>query len=160
MVSSGIGNRILGNALFDNIGLGIDLGPVGVTPNDPVDADTGANGLQNFPVLVAAAGGVEGTLHSRPNTTYLVQYFASPSCDIAGNGEGRQFFGSQTVTTDPEGTTALPFVPGGYGLGQYVTATATSSVTNDTSEFSECVQPTAPIRAWVAGGGGAGITPT
>ena len=40
-------------------------------------------------ILTPAAGGVEGTLNSRPNATYRIEYFASQSCDPSGNGEGQ-----------------------------------------------------------------------
>src|SRR5262249_1482087 len=47
---AGTGNAVLGNSIFANAGLGIDLGNAdGVTPNDPGDADTGPNNFQNFP---------------------------------------------------------------------------------------------------------------
>src|SRR5262249_51352718 len=48
------GNAILGNSIFSNGKLGIDLGLDGVTPNDPCDGDSGANKLQNHPVLTEA----------------------------------------------------------------------------------------------------------
>ena len=50
-----VGVTISGNSIHDNGDIGIDLVTpgfeYGVTPNDPGDADTGGNGLQNFPVL-------------------------------------------------------------------------------------------------------------
>src|SRR5439155_7912517 len=62
-VTAGAGDVILGNSIFSNTGLGIDLGFTGVTANDvtpPTDADTGANNLQNFPVIASAV--LTGTL--------------------------------------------------------------------------------------------------
>jgi len=44
-------NRLSQNRLWDNNGLGIDLGGDGVTPNDAGDADAGPNGLLNYPVV-------------------------------------------------------------------------------------------------------------
>ena len=68
-VESGTGNAILGNTISYNGGLGIDLGPAGVTPNDLMDPDVGANLLQNFPILSAIVLGpssteVHGSLNS------------------------------------------------------------------------------------------------
>ena len=53
VVASGTGNAIRGNQIFSNNGLGIDLGGDGLTDNDPLDADPGANRLQNFPTFTA-----------------------------------------------------------------------------------------------------------
>src|SRR5262249_23733303 len=53
--STGIG--IVGNRILSTVGIGIDLGENGVTPNDPGDADVGGNNLQNFPVLSTVQAG-------------------------------------------------------------------------------------------------------
>ena len=50
-VLSGTGNQILGNRVFDNAGLGIDIDNAGVTGNDTGDPDAGANQRQNYPVI-------------------------------------------------------------------------------------------------------------
>ena len=143
------GNRVMRNAIFANGangGLGIDLRyPFdGKTPNDPGDADTGPNNLQNYPVLtgVTTAGGqttIVGTLNSRPNRTYAVRFFANP----AGGNEGKAQIKVTTVTTDGAGNASFR-VPSDRAVaaGRTVTATATDSVTKDTSEFSLPAQVT------------------
>jgi hypothetical protein len=58
--SAGTGNAIVGNSIFSNGGLGIDLGEDGVTANDHCDPDTGPNSLQNYPVATNVTS-VDGT---------------------------------------------------------------------------------------------------
>jgi uncharacterized repeat protein (TIGR01451 family) len=158
MVLSGTGNSILRNPISNNGGgLGIDLSPAGVTANDSGDGDTGANNLQNFPVLSAGQAGVTGTLNSTPNSTFRIEYFGSEACNSSGNGEGEIFLGTATVNTDANGNATLPFFATGSGLS--VTATATSS-TNNTSEFSACVEPEQVVRTWISNLGGNWEDPT
>jgi len=142
-------NRISRNSIFNNAGLGIDLDPDGVTPNDPQDPDTGANNLQNFPVLTVAGASdmlpqaiyVEGSLNSTPNTTFTLEFFvAGSSCDSSLHGEGRYFMGSRSVTTNSNGDAGFIETfpsPVLAGLGTPVTATATDPSGN-TSEFAAC----------------------
>ncbi len=143
-VSAGTGNIIRRNAIFSNAGLGIDLGAVvGVTPNDLNDVDTGANNLQNFPVLttVSSNGGsttIQGTLNSTPGTTYRIDFFSNTACDPSGNGEGARFFDTTNVTTDVNGNASINFVSSvALGPDKVLTATATNPSGN-VSEFSAC----------------------
>jgi hypothetical protein len=145
-------NSILRNSIFDNGGLGIDLGsddvPNGVTPNDPMDGDSGANSLQNFPELMSAVLGsidIEGTLNSTPNRAFRIELFHSADCDPTGFGEGETFFATLEVTTDGNGDADINFGSGQIiQAGRFITATATDLVTNETSEFSECVVAAPP----------------
>src|SRR5262249_52419655 len=103
------GNAILGNSIFSNGALGIDLGSPGVTANDTNDGDTGPNNLQNFPALTSAATNgsttttITGTINSTASTTFRIEFFSSPSADPSGFGEGKVFLGSTNVTTDSTG---------------------------------------------------------
>jgi hypothetical protein len=159
--SNSAGNRVLSNFIFSNGGttattnLGIDLGTSGVTANDTDDPDTGANNLQNFPVITSATRSnstgfttISGTLNSNPSQNYTVQCFVAVP-DPSGHGEG-QILEAQdtTVTTDANGdadgadsfscVTNFP-----VAVGQTVTTTATNTSgtatgtsIGDTSEFS------------------------
>ena len=150
------GVTITGNSIHDCGALGIDLGTSvgadGPTPNDPGDGDTGGNGLQNFPVLLSAtttgsAVSVRGTLDSSPSDQFTIEFFASPSCDPSGFGEGAAFVGSTLATTDGagHGTFSLT-LPAAVAVGAVVTATATRLSTDDTSEFSACIAVTSGAR--------------
>jgi len=179
--SPDINNRITRNSIYSNKGLGINLvapndptsGPAkGVTPNDGDDPSTGAidpdhdngpNHLQNFPLITAVDvvnQTITGTLNSTPQTSdFTIEFFASPSCDPSGHGEGKTFIGSiLTTATDPNGnvgpfTLSNPIVP--FSAGDVITATATDPAGN-TSEFSPCsvilsVNKTGPSPALVVG---------
>jgi hypothetical protein len=143
-VQGGTSNSVLSNAITNNAGLGIDLGPDGITANDATDPDTGANNLQNFPVLILAesSGGmttITGLHNSTPNTAFTVEFFHDASCDASGNGEGGAFLGSINVMTDGSGSAALNAV---FAIlvanGRSISATATDPNGN-TSEFSACI---------------------
>jgi parallel beta-helix repeat protein len=141
-VLTGTGNRISGNSIFSNGTLGIDLIPVvaGVTPNDPLDLDSGPNGLQNFPVILTAGSDgvvtlITGTISSSINTNLTIEFFSSPSPDPSGFGEGKTYLGSITVNTGVTGT--VPFIASvaASPVGSVITSTATTAA-GDTSEFS------------------------
>ncbi|HWS72884.1 MAG TPA: hypothetical protein VN605_12265, partial [Thermoanaerobaculia bacterium] len=135
-------NTIRYNSIFGNGTLGIDLGDDGVTANDVGDGDAGLfNDLQNFPVLSSAQFGagtvtINGSISSKPSTTYLLQFFQNATCDASGNGEGQTYLGDATAITDAAGVVAFnENFPG--SAGGFATATATDLLGN-TSEFSAC----------------------
>ncbi len=152
-VAAGFRNRVLGNAIYDNNGLGIDLGKNGHTPNDAApDSDMGANFLQNYPVITSASVSgaqidVDWTLDTMKSRTVRIEFFGT-TCDPSGYGEGRTYLGSVTGTTDNKGHAADTTTVTAPASGELVTATATilggSTVpivlvgANSTSEFSKC----------------------
>jgi uncharacterized repeat protein (TIGR01451 family) len=146
MIETGIGNAIQSNSIFANNGLGIDLGTTaGITPNDTNDGDTGANNLQNFPVLTLSNGvpgggvNVQGTLNSNANTAFTLDFFANSACDPSGNGEGQRFLGSAAVMTNASGNATINAnLAASASIGEFITAVATSAEGNS-SEFSGCV---------------------
>lgn len=140
-VLGGEGNSIRRNRIFGNRGLGIDLYPDGVTPNDEGDADTGPNRLQNCPILdkaVITPGAVlvQGRLSSRPGASFRIDLYADDSKSPAAPGQAELLLGGTTLVTAADGQGAfdvlLPVaIPNGYA----VTATATD-VSGNSSEFS------------------------
>jgi hypothetical protein len=143
------GVAILGNAIYGNGRLGVDLGDDGVTPNDSRDVDDGPNRLQNYPILTAvvATGSsttVVGGLASTPNVMFTVQLFANPTCDPSGFGQGRMLVASAQLATDTAGVASLNIpLAAGVRASDWITATATDPQGN-TSEFSPCRSATPP----------------
>ena len=159
-----ISNLITENSMFSNDGLGINLlGGVqdgnGVTLNDAGDADSGPNGLLNFPILESAtiaASNLTVSGFSTPGS--IIELFVA-AADPSGFGEGQAFLATLTEgsVADLDATTAtygpgtinglqqgsdttnrfrftIP-VPVGVAVGTLLTATATDGNQN-TSEFS------------------------
>ena len=140
--TAGTGNTILGNEIYNNAGIGIDIAPGGVTANDVGDTDTGPNSLQNYPVLTGAftdgAGEVvvAGYLNSASATAYRIEYFANSG----GGSQGEIYLGFQNVIVEASGNaTVLAAFDAVVPTGYTITATATNLSTGDTSEFSATV---------------------
>jgi CSLREA domain-containing protein len=163
IMGSGTGNHVTQNHIHDNGTLGIAIDKPNVIPNDPLDADTGANGRQNFPAVESAfiSGDnsvVMGTMHGAANTTYRIELFANAACDPSGYGEGQRFMVDTTATTAGAGEAEFH---GGISVssflltpGMFITATATDPNGN-TSGFSQCVEVTeapTPTPAPTSGG--------
>jgi titin len=140
-----VGNAILGNAVFANGQLGIDLHEDGVTANDTDDPDAGANDLQNYPVLAAANAtpspdvNIDGTLNSTNNQTFRIEFFAGSACGSSGHGEGERYLGSSDQVTGGGGDVSFNVtLAAAVSDGEAITATATNPA-DSTSEFSACI---------------------
>lgn len=163
IVGTAGGVSVLGNAVHDNAGLGIDLGAEGVSGNREADTDGGPNNLLNYPVLGSAtsAAGVTrlvGDVTGAAGTTLRIEFFASDQADPLGFGEGAVFLGSTRVTVGANGLAPIDATLAGVLLqtGQVVSATTTvqSATTaarpwGDSSEFGNAVPvqvvPSAPV---------------
>ncbi|MFN3873924.1 MAG: LamG domain-containing protein, partial [Ignavibacterium sp.] len=111
-IKSGNNNSLLNNSIYANQNIGIDLWTLersgGVSLNDPLDSDEGANRLQNFPVLVDFYSGSSGTsikgyLESQPNKTFKLQFFSNSPTGLIDPRMGEIFLGEKTVTTNASG---------------------------------------------------------
>ena len=141
------GNRIYGNRSASGPGLGIELGSFGIQVNDPGDGDSGANGFQNYPILLSAGpafaeGGsnhIVGVLNSTPSTQFTIDFYANPPCAAQPQEflEGEIPLGSTFVTTDGSGNATIDINIGPpQPPGSRYSATATDPNGN-TSEFSQ-----------------------
>lgn len=94
---------------------------------------------QAVPVLNSAKTGrrattVKGTLDSTANGTFTIRFFSNLR---STRNEGKKFIGQKEVTSDASGRGSYTFKPAKkVKAGLFVTATATSGNTGDTSEFS------------------------
>ena len=152
------GIAVSGNSIHDNKGLALDLNSDGVSPNTPGGPHaTGANLLQNYPVLGSASASgttttVVGTLNAAPGTAYRLEFYASATPDPSGYGQGQVYLGFAVATTDSAGNVSFTAsLPVGAVAGSVVSATATDPAGN-TSEFAKDVV----LSGGGSGGGGGG----
>ena len=124
------GTTIRYNAIYSNVGPGIDRNNDGVTPNTP-------NGANNTPVLTSVAGGfISGTLNAAPDSSYILDFYANLTSDASPTRpQGRDYLASTPVMTNAAGDavfnvsyTPFPGLP-------IFTAAATDAA-GTTSEFS------------------------
>jgi hypothetical protein len=79
---------------------------------------------------------VVGALNSLASTTFTLDFYASPSAEPSGYGEGERYLGSTSVTTNASGNASFDVTrSAASAAGEVVTATATDPGGN-TSEFS------------------------
>ncbi|NNF68889.1 MAG: hypothetical protein HKN01_03895, partial [Acidimicrobiia bacterium] len=136
--AAAVDNPILGNDIFDNVDLGIDLDVIGVTGNDPGDGDGGPNDRMNFPEITSAVeqGGlvVVGFDLDTLAGDYRIEFFDNSTTDR----EGESYADFYNVVSHPGGLASYSTtIPG--SVGSIITATATEEIAapfGSTSEFS------------------------
>lgn len=101
-------NRVLANTIQTATGLPIDLGLAGPTPDDALDADTGPNALQNYPVVLHAHRTaqfiwIEGTLDTSANAAFRLDFYWGCCADAIGRGMPVLSLGNATTPTDGAG---------------------------------------------------------
>ncbi len=161
--ATAVTNPIRGNSIHDNTGLGIELDPLGANPNDPTDADSGPNRLQNYPVLDPANATYDTVLDQvsidfdidsqPPFSTFplAIDFYVADA-----SGEGEAWIGSVSVGAPGPATAIFAPTPGVDLLGVNVVATATTGDfggEGSTSEFSASVPlPEPSVASGLAAG--------
>jgi parallel beta-helix repeat protein len=105
--ASAAGNMIILYIVRNNGGLPIDLNADGATPNDPGDADTGPNLLQNYPAITAVAGTVVTGTTCMSCTVFIYRAYGNPGAP----GGGGLFIG--TAFANGAGNWTYSFLPPG-----------------------------------------------
>lgn len=142
--AAAVGNRVSSNSIYGNVGLAINLGFDGVTPNDPGDTDMGPNGLQNFPVLQSAKANasktkVKGFIDTPNPATVTIEFYANSAPNASGHGDGEALIGTASPKSNGKVKANLPPV----APGTYLSAIAIDSE-NNTSEFSLSIEVAGP----------------
>jgi hypothetical protein len=150
-------NPIVGNAIFSNAHLGIDLGNDGATANDNGDLDPGADNKQNFPEISYAtpSGGMLKVTYNIPsdpaNSTYpfRVEFFKAD----ADGQEGQTYLGFDTFTSADYlagGKSVTIATAAAIKVFDKIVATATDSLPTgepaNTSEFSDNIVIASPWK--------------
>ena len=155
-VDAGQNNIIDPNSIFANALMGIDIGDDGHTLNDPLDADTRPNNLQNYPEIVSTQVVNDDVIvslrvDSAPaNSAYGMNGIYIEFFKADAGSEGERFIGSTFYTLADYNSLA----PGTktvnlgniYTLGILGTDMITASATDangNTSEFTPRFGPTA-----------------
>ena len=127
-VEDGVGNRVSHNAIRANDEIGIDLDADELTENDllALDADSGPNDLQNFPVVTTAlrrvvqtpgpnglpvftfVTDVTWTLDSEASRSYVIEFYANATCDATQPAEARCSSGRPSLRPTPRVSPRAP----------------------------------------------------
>lgn len=94
---------IVGNSIYNNSDLGIDLANEGPDTNDSLDVDSGANDQLNYPewygVAEASGDTIVDFTADLPAGDYRIEFFSNTQADVSGRGEGEVYLGYTTITS-------------------------------------------------------------
>jgi len=146
-------NAIVGNRIYGNVALDLDLNDDGVTLNDPLDADGDPNDRLNYPEIDSATeylGVLTVQFQSDlPAGNYRIEFFSNPAgAHASGHGGGEVFESAVTITHAGSGD--QHFVHSFAGaVGDVITVTTTEEFAGptygSTSEFSPSYVATAYV---------------
>jgi len=146
IVSPSAGNAILHNSITANsTGISLD-GLLLSTINDSGDGDTGANNLQNSPILGSAnfnGSNLDIALTVDSSSVAATQSLVVEVFKADGSGQGKTYLGTQCFNGNTIGTT-MTIVSPPVVLGDPIVATATSYATTcaaPTPTFSDGTSP-------------------
>jgi sugar lactone lactonase YvrE len=140
--------RTWGARIWDNGGLGLDLGADGVAPNDAGDPDTGPNGLVNRPTIVRVKDNPDKTEvafrmvdvqvnHNVATGPFRIDIYVNWTCDPSHTGEGMAWVGGARADLRDTAARRLRIkLAGPIWAGSTLTAAVTTGA--GTSEFSRC----------------------
>jgi hypothetical protein len=151
-------NSFLGNSIYNNSDVGIELcnddnltdftfqcdSGSSASTNDPLDTDIGANDLLNSPNIVKTLE-VSGdtsivTSTDVPAGDYRIEYFSNTAADSSGYGEGQTYLGYQNISATgglEQWSVTLAGVAGATNVRATITEIDSSSMSGfgSTSEF-------------------------
>ncbi|MEO8459050.1 MAG: hypothetical protein ABI451_00845 [Dokdonella sp.] len=150
---------VVNASIAKNTGLAIDLAPVGPTPNDSGDIDSGPNELLNKPVIDSASYDpmtgnttISGTLDAAASSNYEIYIYKADACDASGFGAAQSWVRLMpapeliSVSTDVAGHAQFSRQTFVVGPGTWLSAfsrrfaTVPGPAALIVSEFSACRQ--------------------
>ncbi|MCB9224187.1 MAG: gliding motility-associated C-terminal domain-containing protein, partial [Crocinitomicaceae bacterium] len=142
-LNSSYGNAIIGNSIYNNQQLGIDIDSDDLV--EPIDTNQtiGNNGDIDFPLILTAWNcGVNNFTHvgfefysNNAFPGYRVEFYSNSVSDGSGHGEGEVYLGDWVFDPDTNVDTISIDLGQTLPVGTIITATITGTLLN-TSEFS------------------------
>lgn len=132
-------NRISGNSIYENNGLGIDIFPYGPNKNDYKDTDDGTQSMLNYPIIELCSYDnfsqyltIQGTVDCSYPELSIIEFFESYKGSKNSYAQGKKFLG--IAIPNPEGKWKT-IISNELKIDQIVAVTIDKF--GNTSEFSE-----------------------